>query len=150
MLYYDNLGWADERKTLAEDDGGNTQPDDNNNTIVGAQMDDEDFGGNLVTIKGDFVSDAAEVSYVLRHLDYLSRPFITTSCASRERGPYVAIRANEWPIGPVRDQKALARFASPVYEQHGIDKTLANPTDAFIVHVEFQLQDLPYWKIRSS
>lgn len=66
VLYYDNLGWADERKTLAEDDGGNTNPDNYND--FDGNMDDEESAGNLVTIKGDFISDAAEVSYILAHL----------------------------------------------------------------------------------
>ncbi|KAL1857461.1 hypothetical protein Daus18300_010325 [Diaporthe australafricana] len=59
VLYYDNLGWADERKTLAEDDG-NTNPDNYND--IDGHVDDEDSAGNLVTIKGDFISDAAEYS----------------------------------------------------------------------------------------
>lgn len=68
MLYYDGLGWADERKTLAEDEGGNTNPDNYNDAGVGSS-DDETSVGNLVTIKGDFVSDAAEVSCAFTHLN---------------------------------------------------------------------------------
>lgn len=68
VLYYDGLGWADERKTLAEDEGGNTNPDNYNDAGAGSS-DDETSVGNLVTIKGDFVSDAAEVSCAFIHLN---------------------------------------------------------------------------------
>lgn len=73
-LYYDNLGWADEHKTLAEDDGGNTNPDNINDIGAFGRADDEETAGNLVTIKGDFVSDAAaEVSCALVNREKLRR-----------------------------------------------------------------------------
>lgn len=42
VLYYDNLGWADERKILAEDDGGNTNLDNYNEVGVGGRMDEDE------------------------------------------------------------------------------------------------------------
>lgn len=68
VLYYDNLGWADERKTLAEDDGGNQNSDAYNEMLMNGHVDDEESAGTLVTIKGEFVSDAAEVSTIFIHL----------------------------------------------------------------------------------
>lgn len=62
VLHYDRLGWADERKTLAEDDGGNANQENYNDGGMRGHSDDEETAGSLVTIKGDFISDAAEVS----------------------------------------------------------------------------------------
>lgn len=60
VLNYDGPGYADERKTFADDEMKNSSADDSNQYGGRAEDDDKSSVGKIVTIKGEFISDASE------------------------------------------------------------------------------------------